>query len=123
LKIVKKTGAGKIGDRIFMALGILPVLDHYYQPLINPKKHLTKSLRDDRELPGIDFTESEQLNLLSRFDYNDELLKFPLTKSDAIEYHYNNDSYCSGDAEYLYSIVRHFKIPLKMLIMHATISA
>ena len=48
LKFVKKEGTGKIEDKIFMKLGILPVLDHYYQPMINPKKHLTKSLCDDR---------------------------------------------------------------------------
>ena len=49
-KFVKKAGTGNIGDKIFMQLGIFPILDHYYQPMINPAKHLTKSLRDDRDL-------------------------------------------------------------------------
>ena len=31
------------GLPIFMFWGILPVADHYYQPLINPKKHLKAS--------------------------------------------------------------------------------
>ncbi len=109
LKLVKKAGPGKSGDKIFMKLGILPVLDHYYQPMINPKKHLTKSLRDDRELQGIDFNAEEQLDLLAKFNYNEELLKFPLSKKKDIEFYYDNGSYCSGDAEYLYNIVRHFK--------------
>ncbi len=109
LKIVRKVGVGKIGDKIFMTLGILPVLDHYYQPMINPKKHLSKSLRDDRELKGIDFNLNEQLDLLSKFNYNEELLKFPLNKTSDIEYYYENGSYISGDAEYLYNIVRHYK--------------
>ena len=86
LKIVRKVGVGKIGDKIFMTLGILPVLDHYYQPMINPKKHLSKSLRADRELKGIDFNVNEQLDLLSKFNYNDELLKFSLHKNSDIEY-------------------------------------
>lgn len=109
LKFVKEAGAGKIEDKIFMKLGILPVLDHYYQPMINPKKHLTKSLRNDRELQGIDYNTEEQLDLLAQFNYNEELLKFPLRKKKDIEFYYDNDSYCSGDAEYLYNIVRHFK--------------
>ena len=92
-----------------MQLGILPVLDHYYQPLINPKKHLKKSLRDNRELSGIDFNSEEQLDLLAQFKYNEELLKIPLKKGKDIEFYYNNGSYESGDAEYLYNIIRLFK--------------
>jgi predicted O-methyltransferase YrrM len=92
-----------------MFLGVLPIVDHYYQPLINPKKHLKKSLRDDRDLPGIDFNTAEQLDLLSKFNYNEELLEFPLQKRKDTEYYYNNYSFTSGDGEYLYNMVRHFK--------------
>jgi predicted O-methyltransferase YrrM len=114
LKFVRRVGIGKIEDHIFMMMGVLPVHDHYYQPLVNPRKHLTKSLREDRELPGIDFNIQQQLGLLSKFHYNDELLNFPLEKTARTEFYYNNGSYCSGDAEYLYNIVRHFK-PRKII--------
>lgn len=107
---ISRVGGGKLEDKIFMRLGILPVIDHYYQPLINPQKHLSKSLRDNRNLPGIDFNVDEQLDLLSKFKYNEELIKFPLEKSDETnKYYYNNGSYESGDAEYLYNVIRHFK--------------
>lgn len=109
LKFVKKAETSNINDRIFMKLGIYPVLDHFYQPMINPKKYLTKSLRDDRQLMGIYYNEDEQLNLLANFNYNEELIKFPLNKKNEIEFYYNNGSYCSGDAEFLYNIIRHFK--------------
>jgi predicted O-methyltransferase YrrM len=109
LKFVTKVGNGIFGEKIFMFVGILPVLDHYYQPLINPKKHLNKSLREDRKLPGIYFNVEEQLNLIAKFDYNDELTKFPLEKNREVEFFYNNGSYCSGDAEYLYNIIRYYK--------------
>jgi predicted O-methyltransferase YrrM len=109
LKIIRKVGPNPIDEAIFMNLGVLPVVDHYYHPLINPKKHLTKSLRADRSLKGIDFNEDKQLELLSKFNYNDELLSFPLEKSANIEFYYNNGSFCSGDAEYLYNVVRFFK--------------
>ena len=52
LKILIKIGAGSIGNTIFMRLGLWPIEDHYYQPLMNPKKHLYKSLREDRILTG-----------------------------------------------------------------------
>lgn len=109
LKILKKIGAGSIGNAIFMRLGLWPIEDHYYQPLMNPKKHLYKSLREDRILTGIDFNIKEQLEILSKFNYNEELVEFPVNKITEYEYFYNNDSYCSGDAEYLYSMIRLFK--------------
>ena len=109
LKLVRKAGIGKVNNNIFMTVGVLPVLDHYYEPMVNPKKHLKKSLREDRELPGINFNIDEQLRLLSNFNYNEELMKFPMKKGKNIEFNYDNGSYCSGDAEYLYNIIRHFK--------------
>ena len=109
LKLVRKAGTGKINDKIFMSIGVLPILDHYYEPLINPKKHLKRSLREDRELPGINLNVDEQLNLLSNFNFNNELIRFPLEKENEIEFNYNNGSYESGDAEYLYNMIRHFK--------------
>jgi len=109
LKFVTLFDNNRISDKIFMKLGILPILDHYYQPMINPGKILHKSLREDRKLSGIDFNEIEQLELLSKFNYNAELSKFPVEKRNENEYFYNNKSFCSGDAEYLYNMVRHFK--------------
>lgn len=109
LKLIKTLGTGKISDKIFMRLGILPIMDDYYQPLINPKKYLSKSLRDDRDLKGIDFNVNEQLSLLAKFNYNEELLKFPLDKNKENEFFFNNNMYSSGDADYLYNIIRYFK--------------
>lgn len=114
LLFIKKVGEGKREDRIFMQVGILPVLDHYYQPLINPKKHLVKPLSNVRELPGIDFNVNEQLEILERFCYTEELENIPLNKMMEASFYYNNTSYGPGDAEYLYNIVRYFK-PKKII--------
>ena len=98
-----------------MHIGLLPIPDQYYQPLINPRKYLRKKLDDERNLPGIDFNVDEQLRLLSNFNYNNELIEFPLSQSETERvYLYNNDSYMSGDAEYLYSMVRFFR-PRKII--------
>jgi len=109
MKYIRLSGIGKIEDWIFMKVGILPIPDHYYQPMINPVKYISKSLRDDRSLTGINFNTEEQLQLLSKFHYNDELIQIPLKKTDRISFYYNNGNYESGDAEYLYNIIRHFK--------------
>ncbi|MBN1183337.1 MAG: class I SAM-dependent methyltransferase [Bacteroidales bacterium] len=71
----------------------------------------------ERNLLGIDFNIEGQLALLEKFNYNNELLKFPRythEKKDVIEYCYNDEAFRSGDAEYLYSIIRLFK-PLKII--------
>lgn len=101
-------------DKMLMKIGVLPVGDHYYQPLINPKKHLKYSLRKDRILTGIDFNIEEQLQLLSSFNYQDELLQFPTEGGNSKTYFYNNRSFGSGDGEYLYNMIRHFK-PRKLI--------
>lgn len=109
LRFVKSAGIGVIEEKLLMTVGVLPVIDHYYQPLVNPKKHLSKSLRNDRKLPGVDFNTAGQLDLLAKFDYSNELLQFPLEQAGSNTYYYNNTSYEAGDAEYLYNMVRHFK--------------
>lgn len=89
-------------------------MDHYYEPLFNPK-HLRYSLRKERFLPGIDFNDTEQLLILKKFCYNDELLKFPLDKkNNVLEYCYNVGAFLSGDAEYLYNMIRLYK-PKKII--------
>jgi hypothetical protein len=109
LLLVKKVGTGKIGYFIFSKLGIFPILDNYYQPLVNPKKHLKNLSWNNRKLTGIDLNLDEQLKILNQFNFQDELLQFPLVRNNFNEYYYNNGLYEAGDSEYLYSFIRHFK--------------
>ena len=108
--VIRKIGIEKmpVSRKIFDAVGVYPIVDHYYEPLFK-KSRITKSLREDRVLHGIDFNEKEQLNVLEKFDYNEELLKYPMEKPDDISqplFYYNNPNFKSGDAEYLYNIIR-----------------
>lgn len=110
LMVFRRIGIEKmpVSRRIFDAVGVYPILDHYYEPLFK-KSRVTKSLREDRVLPGIDFNEEEQLAILDKFDYNEELLKYPLNKPDDYPrplFYYNNPNFKSGDAEYLYNVIR-----------------
>ncbi len=114
-----------ISKSILYSMGVFPILDHYYEPMFIPK-HLKYSLRNDRNLPGIDFNISEQLSILQLFNYNDELLKFPIEKQNRnIEFCYTDGMFRSGDAEYLYNIIRHYK-PGKIIEIgsgHSTLMA
>ena len=115
LKMIRRVGVCrmKVSKAIFMKVGVFPIRDHYFEPMFN-STHLTKSLRDDRLLPGIDFNTKEQLSILSRFEFNDELMAFPIEKKKELEFYYHNDAFVSGDAEYLYNIIRLYK-PSKII--------
>ena len=60
-------------------------------------------------MPGLDLTIPCQWDLLTKFNYADELSGFPLTEGSPLSYHCDNGSFASGDSEYLYNIIRHFK--------------
>lgn len=100
-----------LSEKIFMSVGVLPIRDQYYQPLINPAKYLQKPLDEPRYLPGIQWNVEEQLGILGGFHYQDELRALPLTKQpkDDLHFYYRNPSLCPADAEFLYNIIRHFK--------------
>jgi hypothetical protein len=110
LSCIRRVGVQrlKLSKKIFIKMGLFPIRDHYFEPLFNPN-HLRKSLRENRALPGIDLNVKEQLEILERFNYNEELVKFPLQKTKEVEFYYHNGSFESGDAEYLYCIIRLFK--------------
>ena len=98
-----------ISKLIFKSVGVFPITDHYYEPFFNDK-HLKAPLDRDRSLPGIDLNDHEQIALLNRFTYQEELASIPYEKPGSeLLFYYDNPSLGPGDAEYLYCIVRHFK--------------
>lgn len=110
--------------KIMMFVGVFPIRDHYYEPLFNAK-HLRYALDEERTLPGINFNEDEQIEILNKFKYNEELKSFPLEDRDQIEYYYHNMNFSAGDSEYLYNIIRFFK-PKKIIEIgsgHSTLMA
>ena len=93
---------------VFRKTKVFPVRDHYYEPLVNPA-HLTRSLEEPRDLPGIEWDDTEMIAQLDVFDFNDELLAIPLEPTEDGGYYYNNPGYGRGDAEMLYNFLRHLK--------------
>jgi len=115
LYIVRRVGLRslvKCKDTLLF-VGVLPVRNHYYEPLFD-RRNLSNKLSDNRRLPGIDWNIHEQLAILERFQYNEELVLIPDTYVDDMTFHYENGSFEPGDAEYWYNIIR-YKKPSKII--------
>jgi hypothetical protein len=92
--------------------GVGVIRHHYSEPLVSPKN--LPALQDEpRYLPGIDLRIAEQIALVAKFSYADELLSFPLKPARG-EFGYWNGYYEPGDAEMYYNFIRHFK-PARIL--------
>lgn len=96
-----------LSRRTLRRLGMLPVRHQYHEPLVL-QGDLRHSLRDERKIPGLDLNASGQLELLEKFDFNSQLLALPLEARPG-SFHYHNGSFESGDAEFLFNMIRHFK--------------
>lgn len=106
--ISRTTHVLPITRRIFDIFKVSVIRRHYYTPLVFPED-LTKSLRAERNLPGIDLNTDKQRALLGRFNFKNELEQLPLEKPSNFEFGYHNIAFESGDAEFYYNIIRHFK--------------
>lgn len=89
--------------KMLQKVGVFPILDHYYEPLFQTQK--LKSLREDRVLKGINFNEEGQLALLKKFNFNEELVFIKENKL----FDFDNPSFKSGDADFLYNMIRYLK--------------
>jgi len=100
----------KLSRELLKKVGVYPIRDHYYYPLFKDSR-LKKSLREPRDLPGIDFCLEKQLHLLGKLTLAKELedMKLNEKKYEIKEFYINNESFGSGDAEFLYQIIRFFK--------------
>jgi len=111
------SGALKLGPsllpsstRSLKRMGLFPIRDHYYQPLFNDA-HLTKPLSEVRTLPGIDLRHKSQVSLLEELGFADELRALHLERPprNDLDFHFGTNWFESGDAEFLYSMIRHLK--------------
>jgi len=113
----------KIGSRrlpwvtgLLKKIGVFPIRNHYYEPLFDDR-HLTDSLNKPRVLPGIDFDVQSQLRLLSLLRYAEEFVTF-IEEQEPDDFGAifgpENKSFKSGDAEFLFQMIRYFK-PAKVI--------
>jgi hypothetical protein len=106
MKAIRRAGVEHmpVCRKLLMRIGVFPVRDHYYEPLFDAGK-LRKPLEEERALPGIDWNEAGQLALLGSFAHAQELADVP-EQAEGMVFHWGNDAFRSGDAEYLYQLLR-----------------
>jgi hypothetical protein len=106
MKAIRRAGVERLPlcRWLFMRIGVFPIRDHYYEPLFDAGK-LRRPLAEERALPGIDWNEAEQLALLDSFAHASELADVP-EQAEGMVFHWSNDAFRSGDAEYLYQLLR-----------------
>lgn len=126
LKWIRTVGIAKFPrcKEVLMRVGVFPIWNHYYEPLFDCSV-LSKPLDDDRNLPGIDWNVFGQLEILEKFNYTDEFKDVSRAKVDERHFYMDNGSFVSGDAEYLYNLIR-LKKPARIFEIgsgHSTLMA
>ncbi len=94
--------------RMLLWIGVLPVRRHYYEPFVDPA-WLRLPLDEERWLPGIEWNVQEQLQLLDGLRYEGELGYITGPKKSSLDFRLGNGAFESGDAEFLYQLVRKMK--------------
>jgi predicted O-methyltransferase YrrM len=100
----------KFSYDLFARCDWLPVPFHYFQPIVRADMLPQNYEQTENALFGIDLNIKNQLDLLSKFDYNRELEAIALNEEeDHYKPYYRNKNFRSGDAEILYSMIRYYK--------------
>lgn len=107
LKAIRRAGMQRMPScrNALLRIGVFPIRDHYYEPRFD-MRNTKRRLDEARELPGIDWNVDEQLAILAAFRYGGELAGTPTKATGAREFHFGNDAFESGDAEYWYQLIR-----------------
>ncbi len=107
LKTVRRIGLHRLpGCRVtLLRIGLIPVRNHYHEPFVSMRQ-LAAPLDQERLLPGIDWNVDEQLALLAAMRHSRELADLDKPSDNPMAFRLGNGSFESGDAEYLYQLVR-----------------
>lgn len=107
MRLLRRAGVERfpVCRKVLSSVGVFPIANHYYEPLIDFSL-LIQPLDQHRFLPGIDMNTDGQLALLQQFRFGEELRPFTAPRKDDLTYSFGNGFFDSGDAEFLYSLVR-----------------
>ena len=110
LKFVRRAGTHRmpVSKSLLRNVGVFPVLNHYYEPQFDFSTD-TVDFDRDRNLTGIDWNVTDQLNTLEQLSFSGELADLATKKPTELAFYLGNGSFESGDAEYWYQIIRHAK--------------
>ena len=115
LKYIRKAGVQRLPlcKSILINVGVFPVRNHYYEPQFDFRES-HHAFSEERNLPGINLNIQEQLEILKKLNYSNELNNIPIEKTDDLNFYFNNGAFESGDAEYWYQLIR-LKKPKKII--------
>lgn len=108
---VRKIGVHRLpaAKSALLRMGVFPIRNHYYEPRFDYRSGHASPSRE-RRLPAIDWNIEGQLAWLSRFgSLSDELRDIPVEKPEPFDFHFGNEAFLSGDAEYWYQLIRTVK--------------
>jgi hypothetical protein len=88
--------------------GVTVVASHYYEPTYDIRD-IFRDPEEPRPLAGIDWNLDGQVKLLEQFQFGDALRALDGRQHCGRAFSYKNDFFGPGDAEALYSMIRHFK--------------
>jgi predicted O-methyltransferase YrrM len=110
LKNVRRAGVSWLPAcrNALMQVGVFVIRDHYYEPQFDHRSP-RRAFSQARALPGIDWRVGEQLERLGSLAFAHELAGLPRQKTEALEFHLDNGTFESGDAEYWYQLIRAVK--------------
>lgn len=98
----------KLTRSALLRIGVLPVRDHYYEPFVPPRA-LKIPLDRERRLPGIDLNVDGQIRFLRELNFERELDFLSAPKASGLDFRFGNQSFETGDAEFLYQVIRRLR--------------
>lgn len=114
LKCIRIAGVQRLPlcRKALLHVGVFPIRNHYYEPLFDTR-NMKSSLALDRFLPGIDWNIEGQIELLNKFESQNEINSISNSKIDDLTFYIGNGAFESGDFEYWYNLIR-LKKPKKI---------
>jgi hypothetical protein len=93
-------------------IGVFPIINHYYEPLFDTRDLEKRLIGSPRKLPGINLDLAGQRKFLTNLAYSKELIAESWNvkkEKNTLEFFLSNGAFESGDAEFLYQMIRYYK--------------
>jgi predicted O-methyltransferase YrrM len=111
LKVYRDIGSSRLPltTKLLKKLGVFVIKNHYYEPMFTYGGDYEKSVRPKPEVFAFDL-EAQKI-FLQNLNFSSELESFHFfeTPKSSTDFYMPNNSFDSGDAEFLYSLVRYQK--------------
>ena len=107
LKKIRKNGVHNYpkSRQALLEVGVFPVADHYYEPQFAFSKEEIEKF-NDRNLPGIDWNMEQQMELLGKFVFANEINFLMEPSGNRLDFCINNSGFGPGDAETWFQMIR-----------------